>query len=380
MDKLKKLPYCLMIIIILLYLFLPGLVIPGHADPLAPDQQTASSLTTVSAQVKRIIETYKAVGTVKPRSETSIQSQIRAQVRQVHVQAGDTVAKGDLLVTLDNRQSNARLDQAKEALKAARAGKKQAIQGVEAAKAAFIEAERNHNRIKEYFKSDAATQRELENAESGYLQAKAGLSRAEESRAEADSGIRQAEEVVREAEIALGFSRITAPATGGVIKRWIEPGDLALPGRPLISLRTESGFRIEAHIREGLIHQVKPGSRLKAEIPTLDVTVDAEVEEVIPYADPETRTFLVKAAVPFIEGLYPGMFGKLLIPESERDVVMIPARAVIRAGQLELVNVKNNDSWQMRYITTGKNHQSMVEVLSGLSGDETVGLKEEALP
>jgi len=374
MNHLKSLFYRLNITIIMVFMVTTGPAAAGHA--LAKD----SPPETATAQVTRIIETYKAVGTVKPRSETSIQAQIGAQVQQVHVQAGDAVTKGDLLATLDDRQAKARLDQAKEALMAATAGKKQAVQGVEAAKAAFTEAERHHNRIKEYLKSEAATQKELENAESGYLQAKAGLSRAEEALTEAQSGIRQAKEVIREAEIALGFTRIRAPATGEVIKRWIEPGDLALPGKPLISLRTESGFRIEVHVREGLIDRVKPGIILKAEIPTLGATVDAEIEEIIPYADPETRTFLVKAAIPFIEGLYPGMFGKLLVPEGEKEVVMIPARAVIRAGQLELVSVKTKDSWQRRYITTGRKHQSMVEVLSGLSGDETVKLMEESMP
>ncbi len=380
MNSLKKMLYHLMVTVLIVILVAPVLAMPSYAGTALSAQAKDSPAETEKVQVNRIIETYKAVGTVKPRSETIIQSQIRAQVQKVHVKAGDAMTKGDLLADLDSRQSRARLDQAKESFKAAMAGKKQAVQGVEAARAAFIEAESNHNRISEYFKSEAATQKELENSKSGYLQAKAGLSRAEEGLTEAEAGIQQVKEVIREAEITLGFTRITAPTTGEVIKRWVEPGDLALPGKPLISLRTESGFRIEAYVREGLVHRVKPGNRLKAEIPTLGAKVDAQVEEVIPYADPETRTFLVKAAIPFIEGLYPGMFGKLLIPEAEKDVVMISSRAVIRAGQLELVEVKVDGSWQTRYITTGKKYQAMVEVLSGLSGEETVRLKEDLLP
>jgi HlyD family secretion protein len=98
--------------------------------------------------------------------------------------------------------------------------------------------------------------------------------------------------------------------------------------------------------------------------------VTAQVEEIIPYADPRTRTFLVKAILPEIEGIYPGMYGKLLIPSGTTEVVLIPPGAIRRIGQLEMVKVKKGDIWESRYIKTGKIHGELVEVLSGLSGNE----------
>ncbi|MGD9731617.1 MAG: efflux RND transporter periplasmic adaptor subunit [Desulfamplus sp.] len=360
----------------------------------AGNRRDYTPVETVKASVQTVEETYTAVGTVKPKSETMIESQVNAQVQKVHVKSGDRVNKGDLLITLDDRQASSRRDGASAALNAARAGREQSMQGVAAAEAAHKEAALQYNRIRGYYKQQAATKQELEMAESNYVQAKAALKRAKDSLSASESGIKQAMGVLSETHVGLEFSKITAPSAGEVIKRMVEPGDLAMPGKPLIALRTESGFRVEAHVREGLIGRVKIGMNLKAEITTLGVTCDAEVEEIIPYADPLTRTFLLKASIPNnIEGIYPGMYGKLLIPESTQDVVILPAKAVITTGQLELVmvqtdaaqdkngadeskadNSNNGSGWQLRYIKTGRHSGDMVEVLSGLKGDETVGI------
>lgn len=367
------------------------------SDSAAQNRENYLPEKRVKASVQRVEERYTAIGTVKPRSETMIEAQVSAQVQKVHVQPGDKVNRGDLLITLDDRQASSRRDGATAALNSAKSGREQAMQGVNAAEAAHKEAKLQYDRISGYYKAQAATKQELEMAESGYLQAKAALKRAKDALSASEAGIKQAMGVLSETHVGLEFSRITAPATGEVIKRMVEPGDLALPGKPLIALRTETGFRIEAHVREGLIGRVKPGMMLKAEITTLGVICDTEVEEIIPYADPATRTFLVKAALPdAIDGIYSGMYGKLLIPETTEEVVLIPSEAVIITGQLELVMVKvdgdpSNESksdinsnsqkvrddqerWQLRYIKTGKQSGDMVEVLSGLKGDETVGV------
>lgn len=342
--------------------------------PPMPAEEAFVPAETVQASVETVTDWYEAVGTVRPRTETRIEAQVTAQVMDVKVNPGDKVAKEEVLVTLDNRRFLSRLDQAKQALKSAIAGKAQAEQAVIAARAAFAQAEADYKRIKTYFKSQAATARDLENAESAYLQAKAGLSKTKEALSGAEARIRQAREVVKESEIALSYTEISAPEAGEVLKRLVEPGDMALPGKPLVVLQTSGFLRLEAYVREGLIKLVTPGSELSVSIDTLDVTTHAEVEEIVPYADPETRTFLVKAALPRIRGVYPGMYGKLLIPVEEQSVVMIPYKAVRHVGQLELVQVKEDDRWRSCFVKTGKKIGDQVEILSGLRGNEIVGL------
>ncbi len=337
----------------------------------------ASPGASVHAELQTITEWYEAVGTVRPHAESRVEAQVTAQVVDVKVRPGNKVTKGMLIVTLDNRQFLSRLDQAKEGLKSAIASNNQAKQGVVAAEAAFDQAESNYNRVKTYFESKAATAQSLERAKSQYLQARAGLEKAREALAGSESNIRQAEEMVKEAEIAMEYTKIRAPEAGEVLRRMVEPGDLAHPGKPLLVLQTAHTLLLEANVREGLIQRIELNITLPVLIGSIDQKIDAVIREIIPYADPKTRTFLVKASLPRIKGVYPGMFGKLLIPVIDRKVVLIPPEAVRNVGQLELVSVKSPDGWRSRYIKTGKRHGDMIEVLSGLSGNETIGLKGE---
>lgn len=343
----------------------------GPEEPFAAD-----NVKTVEAERTTVTEIYDAVGTVQPSTQARIEAQVSGQVNAVRVNAGDDVAAGQVLVVLDDRQMQARLSQARQSLKTAVSQREQARQAVHAAQAAFDEAQSAYNRVKNFFEARAATEQDLEQARSGYLQAKAALKRAEDGVSGTLAGIRMAEEMVAEAKIALGYTEIKAPSDGRLLKRLVDPGDLAMPGKPLLLLRTEGGLRLEAHVRESLIKSVQPGTQLRVELVTLGQTVDAKVEEVIPYADPRSRTFLVKAALPDIIGLYPGMYGKLKIPLKEIDLVLIPESAIAEIGQLELVMVKTPDGWKRQYIKTGKMYDDKVEVLSGLSGGETLKVKE----
>ena len=332
-----------------------------------------SPQNTARVQTSRIMEWYEAVGTVRPRTEASIDAQVTAQVLDVKVSPGATVTKGQLLIALDSRQLKSRLDQAQQALKRAIAGKKQAEQAIAAAQAAFKQTEADYQRVQKYYASQAATAQELERAEASFIQARAEAERSREGLSAAEAHILEAEAVVKESKIALDYSQIKAPESGVVLKRFVEPGDLALPGKPLLTLRTAGSLRLEAYVREGLITQVSPGKQLPVNLHTLKQTVEATVEEIIPYADPQSRTFLVKATLPPLEGLYPGMFGKLLIPVEAHEVVLVPRAAVRRVGQLELTYVKAGDAWQTRYLKTGQTIDTNVEVLSGLKGSETIG-------
>ncbi|HKJ99955.1 MAG TPA: efflux RND transporter periplasmic adaptor subunit [Desulfotignum sp.] len=331
---------------------------------------------TVTTKEQTIAQTYPAVGTVRPKSETSISAQIRAQITDVHVKAGQIVTSGTLLITLDSREAAARLESAREALRGAKASRDKARQAIKSAEASYTNAKQHFARIKNFYASGAATEQEFENAQAGYLKARAALSMSRESLVEAEAGIRQATETITQAKVHRGFSKILAPVDGEIIRILVEPGDLALPGKPLAAVRTKGGYRVEAHVREGLINTIKTGSHLHAVIPTPGLSLNAVVEEIIPYADPQTRTFLVKAAIPAKEGIYSGMYAKLMVPEARRTIITLDKEAVIHAGQLELVMVKTNGTWQRRYITTISLDETFVEVLSGLSANETIGIGE----
>jgi RND family efflux transporter MFP subunit len=363
--------------LILLMLFMIGTFTPNRVGPETAVPQPRPGVRpdhTTKAMVEKVLEKDTAVGTVRPRTESRVESQVTARVLEVRVRPGDRVDKGDVLIVLDSSQPQSRVDQARQGQQSAMARKRQAGQAVVSARAVLSEAESAFRRTKKYYESEAATKQDLERAESSYLQAKAGLERVEQSLREAEAGVRQASKLVEESRIALGYNRIEATDSGEVAKRLVEPGDLAWPGKTLIVLQTRGSLRLESLVREGLIDRIRLGEGMEVSLDALDLVVKGAVEEIVPSADPQTRTFMVKVGLPEEKGLYPGMFGRLLVPLGEREIVTVPREAVIRVGQLEMVTVQSADRWERVFVKTGRSRDGRVEVLSGLNGGETIAL------
>lgn len=365
------------LLLLMLYMggfFTAGKIPPGKKE--APQRDVQPS-RTARVSVEKVTEFYESVGTVRPKVETRVESQVMAKVLDVHVRSGERVTKGQALVRLDSREYEARLEQTVQALSSARSRREQMEQARIAAKAELERAEAAFKRVKTYFDAKAATAQDREQAEAVYRQAKARLEQAEKAVDEADSGVRQALKAVEEAQIAFGYTKVTAPEAGEVVRRLAEPGDLATPGKPLLLLQTRGKLRLEAYIPESLIGKIRIGTVLDIKIDALGRLTTGTVEEVVPSADPMTRTILVKAGLPEDDKIFPGMFGRLLIPVKESRVVVIPRKAVRRIGQLEVVFAQLGGRWQEIFVTTGKVMGDKVEVLSGLKGDEIVALEEE---
>lgn len=288
---------------------------------------------------------YVAVGTIRSRTEATVAAQVSGRVTSVRVDAGNTVVQGDLLATLDSQEMDTRVGQARS--------------GLDAAKAELADAQLHYGRIQRLLPERAATQVQMDEADARLKQAKAAFSTAQKK--------------LEETRIVLDYTQVRAPMTGVVSKRQADPGDLAYPGRPLFVIHNPKGLRLEANVREGMIGRVKREQEVGVELTALSETVPGTVEEIVPSADPLSRSFLVKVALPVTEGLYPGMFGRLRIRLEDRSAVLIPASAVSQVGQLKTVRVLKEGRWVRRYVTLGEGEGELVEVLSGLEGGETIG-------
>ena len=348
------------------------------SDP-APSAKARATYTpeaTTVAERATLPRLHEAVGTVKARTDIRVEAQVTGRVLKVLVHPGDKVTAGTELLILDSRASQTRLERSKQALQSAISMTAQAEDFLNAARAEFAKSESTYRRMKQLHDQSVVTTEEVEKAESAFLQAQARLGQAKEGVAAAKSRGREAAKVVQEAEIGLGYTTIMAQEDGEVARRLVEPGDLAFPGKELMALQTGASLRLVAMVRESLIGQVHIGDTLGVVVSALsgDEPLTGTVDEIEPLADPVTRSFLVKAKLPEVPGLYPGMFGRLKIQLGERETVLIPERAVSRVGQLETVMVKSGDNWESVFVRTGTVHGDRIEVLSGLSGDETIGL------
>lgn len=346
------------------------------SEKVSETQKDISNANVFKVSYSYELEEYEAVGTIRPKTEAKIESQIQAQVKKVFLSPGQNVEKGDVLVVLDNRNAAAKLNQAKEGLKRAKSFELQAKQGVTAAEASYRQAYLNYKRVKGYYEKEASTKQDFEKAESEYIQAKAGLQKAKEVLASAGSQIRDAFEQVSQAEVFFEYTQIKAPDSGEILRKMVEPGDLALPGKPLFIIQTSGMLRVEAYVREGLISSVKKGDEVKVSLKNPEKEFTGIIDEIVPYADPKTRTFLVKALIPLHKDIYPGMYAKILIPFGKKQVLMIPVSCILTKGQLKLVDLKTKDSIQRIYIKTGDVKGNQIEVLSGINAGDEILIQE----
>jgi len=205
--------------------------------------------------------------------------------------------------------------------------------------------------------------------------------RTQESRIEAASArVREAEADVARARTQQGYTRIVAPGPGLVVEKLVEVGELAAPGKPLLRLDDPSGYRLEVALASTEAGKVTPGQAAEVRVDGLgDRTLAGTVDEIVPAADPATRTVTVKIALPAGAGgagLRSGLFGRARLMAGRAESLLVPVAAVVERGQLTNVFVVDRDRVaRLRLVTLGRRHGDRVEVLSGLAPDEEVAVE-----
>ena len=328
--------------------------------------------TTLVIRPVPVKDVYKAMGTVRPLTESEIHSQISAKVIDVLVSAGDKVEKGQLLVRLDNREVTARLEQAKEGLTIAEGGVEQALKSDEELEAEYEQVESEYIRSSKLFKEGIHSKKDFDQAKTQYLKVKAQQGLSKERVLAAKAALRQAQQIVNEAEIFAEYANIKALNSGRISKSEVDPGDLATPSVTLLTIQTGSSLRLEAGIRESLIDKIKIGTELEVRVGSNVTPLTGTVEEIQPYADARTRSFLVKVGIPATPGVFPGMFGRLAIPLGTVDSILIPEEAVSTIGQLKTVNLLKDGKVEKIFVKTGQKINGKIEILSGLKNGDTI--------
>ena len=157
-----------------------------------------------------------------------------------------------------------------------------------------------------------------------------------------------------------------------VTAKSVEPGNLAAPGAPLLTIEREGAYRLEASVDESRLPFVKTGQAVEVALDALDRRLAARVSEIVPAVDAASRAYIVKIDLPAMPNLRSGMFGRAWFPMGARQAVTVPAAAVMDRGQLQSVFVVEDGCARNRLVTTGKREADALEVLSGLSAGEKV--------
>ncbi len=341
----KKLLLALVSIAILLLLvaamagYFTDKIEPGVNDAQAVDTSTA---VRVHAQSGAVNEPVPA--SVEAKEATVISSRLMARITAINVRAGDYVEQGQLLLELEKTDLQARAQQARDQ--------------VRSVEARLTEAGANLKRAVELHKRGliAVADRDAARADAAALEA----------------NLSSAQQALEEAETAVSFSEIRSPITGRVVDRFAEPGDTASPGAKLLSLYNPFTLRVEARVREQLALSLKMGQTLQVEVPALDKIYTAKIEEIVPAADPGSRSFLIKAILPSQSSLLPGMYARLHVPAGNRVRLLIPIERVAQIGQLDVVWVAQEGRIERRFVRLGRPIGELVEVISGLSEGDAV--------
>lgn len=332
---------------------------------------------------------YEAVGTIRAKTKAVLSSKISGQIKQMNVIEGSQVLDGELLLVIDDREVIEKLEQAKAALASteksldetqaainqAEAQKSQAAANFSLAQTSYARYENlSTNKIisKQEFDTIKAelqmAEAQLKSAEEGISRLKSQKERLTMSRAMAQSG-------VKEAEVLKSHAKMMAPFTGTIVKKHVDVGGFAVSGVPLLEIENPTGFRLEVDVREAeFANQVELGREVPVQIDALGESfIMGTVVETAPSADPLSRTFRVKVALPEQPGIKSGMYGKALCKREERQAIVIPQKALIERGQLEQVfTVGENQTAHLRLIKTGKAFGENLEVLAGLQSGETI--------
>jgi RND family efflux transporter MFP subunit len=265
-----------------------------------------------------------AVGTVRAVHEVGVGSKLLARVLEVRIKAGQVVSRDEVLVRLDDSDLQTRFKQAEAALAGARA--------------AADRAEVDYARANRLLATRAISQEEFD---------KAGATR-KTTQAE----LERAQQAVREAQVLLDYATLRAPIGGIVIDKRVEAGDTVMPGQVLLTLYDPSRMQLVTSVRESLALRLSVGQKVPARLEALNHACEATVSEIVPEAQTASRSFTVKVTGPCPPGVYSGMFGRIFIPLEDEQIVVVPAAAVSRVGQLELVEVAEEEVMHRRSAPT----------------------------
>jgi RND family efflux transporter MFP subunit len=322
-----------------------------HARKLAPAKLTepsapAAGVPEREVTVATVPEIAEAVGTVQAQRRTTIAARVTANVLRVAVSAGQHVRAGELLVQLDDRDLRARLRGARASVRRAEATRDL--------------AQADYERDRALLEHQALPRAAVDVTE---MRVRTSA---------ADTAALQ--DVAHDSELSLGYTVIRSPYDGVVIDRSSEPGDLATPGKPLLTLYTSDRLWLEAAVPEEDVTALRVGAAYRVRLDALRRDVEGSLVEIVPSSDPASRTVTARVALPAVPSLYPGLFGRLLLPVGERRRLAVPNEAIVRIGQLTMVDLVVAGALHRRSIQLGDADGTEVEVLSGLAPGDHVSL------
>ena len=295
-------------------------------------KEVKTSFETMTVEKQDITVPLKFSAKLKGQTDVTITPQVSGQLMKIAVSEGQQVKKGQVLFVIDSRNAQLELDAAQANLQAALAQEN----------SAKLEYESNKN----LFEKNIVSRYMLDNSENSYKQAKASVA--------------QARAQVNRSKVNLGFCTITAPVTGVIGEIPVRNGDQVSPGTQLTMVSGNTNMDAEFSVTEALIEEsVSSGAtqadkaKYMAELPPVTFVMKngteyphkGRITSLTGVVDAATGSLGVKASFPNPDGhLFSGVQGTVVLPISEKDVILVPQIAVVKLQDRQQVFKVKADS------------------------------------
>jgi RND family efflux transporter MFP subunit len=322
-----------------------------------PVGAAAGGLASALVQAPGASDSASFDGVVEAVRQTVVAAQVAGAVVAIEVKAGDVVKAGQVLARIDARaaEQNVAASDAQ----------------VQSARATLEAATKEFDRQKQLYEKNYTSQAALERAEAQFkaTQAQVAAQLAQAGAARAQSG----------------FFVVKAPYGGVVAEVPVVLGDMALPGRPLLTMYDPAALRVTAAIAQTDVVRLAPGRPIKIQLPGLPADrqwVTPTHVTMLPTADPGTHTAQIRLELPQgIEPVVPGTFARVWLPllGGTTPRLYIPATAVVRRAEMTGVYVLDaNGHPVLRQVRLGPAADDTVEVLTGVTAGERVAVDPQA--
>jgi len=290
---------------------------------------------------------YKSIGSVVSDQRIDVTSRATGFIRDVSVLEGDFVSKGQLLISLDSSDVEGAIEQAKTA--------------VNSAKLAVIDAGLDVERYKDLFARGSVSENTMRKTQLFSDRAKDSLVKAETALSTAQSQ-RQ-------------YIQILSEIQGVVVERHLRKGDLAIPGKAILTIESSQELFFDTYVAESQISKIQKGSKVDVWIDALNQKVEGVIARVVSAGDSTTRRYKVKIVLKSHDGLLSGMFGRVNFLLGENQAVVIPNTALIeRGGLLGVFVVNEHKEAHFRWLQLGFKTAVFSEVRAGLLENESIVL------
>ncbi len=310
----------------------------------------ALPFATAKVGYQNVDKSYSTEATVEAVRQSTVSAQVSGRITAVNFDVGDAVKAGQVIVRIDPQELS-------QAVAGSRAQ-------VAQAEAQLANARANHERQVQLFQQKFISQAALDRATAEYRAAQAGA-QAAIAGAGQTSAVR-------------AYTTLTAPFSGVVMERHVEVGEMATPGKPLMTGFDPTDLRVVANVPQYMLAEIQKSATASVEIPSLNKWIDAKGITVLPSADTATHTVKVRLDLPQDLGneVIPGTYARAYFATGKTRKLVIPNAAVLRRSEITGVYVVDDKSRvSLRQVRLGDpTPKGEVEVLAGLNPGDVIAL------